>query len=88
MSDPARDDTIEAIEADHEGWRIWRSEAGSGAWYGTRHDLNLSKEAMELGCARTVGAEAPEELRRLSSPGRSTSTRRRSTSWAACREVP
>jgi hypothetical protein len=43
-------------------WRVWRSDADT--WFGTRHDLDLSQAATELGYVRTVGADTAEGLRR------------------------
>jgi len=54
-SDP---DTPEQIEADHPGWRVWRTRQGEEpvGWAATRRDP-------EAGVSRTVICESSEALR-------------------------
>lgn len=43
-------------------WTIWRSDAGR--WWATRHHP-LNADQRDAGCAMTIDADEPEELRDL-----------------------
>jgi hypothetical protein len=51
---PSAQEPRDALQAEHEGWRIWTSDAGR--WYATRH-ITLSIAATKSGYAMTVAAD-------------------------------
>ncbi|RJL24147.1 hypothetical protein [Bailinhaonella thermotolerans] len=48
------------IAREFPDWTIWRSDAGR--WWATRH-RSLSQAEREAGCAMTIDADGPGELR-------------------------
>ncbi|GLW09061.1 hypothetical protein Misp01_41900 [Microtetraspora sp. NBRC 13810] len=48
------------IAREYPDWTIWRSDAGR--WWATRHHP-LSVAEREAGCAMTIDADTPGELR-------------------------
>ncbi|MGC4955461.1 hypothetical protein ACLQ2P_19760 [Actinomadura citrea] len=55
------EDLKAAIEGEHPGWQVWRSDAGR--WYATRSG-DLTDAQLQAGCAMTVAADDSEGLRR------------------------
>ncbi|MFI6456925.1 hypothetical protein ACIBF6_35860 [Streptosporangium amethystogenes] len=48
------------IAREFPDWTIWRSDAGR--WWATRHHP-LTSAQRDVGCAMTIDADDPEELR-------------------------
>ncbi|MER6174724.1 hypothetical protein [Streptosporangium sp. NPDC001681] len=48
------------IAREFPDWTIWRSDAGR--WWATRHHP-LTSAQRDVGCAMTIDADGPEELR-------------------------
>lgn len=47
------------------GWHLWRSDAGSGAYYATRSGTRLTDQEIQAGCVMTAAADTEEALLHL-----------------------
>ncbi|WP_131736188.1 hypothetical protein [Actinomadura roseirufa] len=56
------EDLKTAIESEHPGWQVWRSDAGR--WYATR-STDLTDAELQAGYAMTVAADDAPGLREL-----------------------